>query len=229
MKVQRLRLRYAVFAEAGNLSQREMIEMWEGACREGGVALAYSEGKRPSPQISVAAALPQGMTSACELLDLYLNRMCDPAGVLASLLRHAGCGVRPLAIEEVGLGAPSLQSQLRLAEYSFDLSGIDVAAVRQAVKSTLAARTLPSKYERETKVREYDLRPLILDLWLVEGDGGAKLHALLRAEPERSARADQVAAHLGLPNDAAIARIRLELEEVAAVLRAHRRAGDVGG
>jgi len=47
----------------------------------------------------------------------------------------------------------------------------------------------------------------------------------LRAEPERTARADQVAAAIGLPSTAEIRRTRLSLEEVPPVLSAYRRAG----
>jgi len=50
----------------------------------------------------------------------------------------------------------------------------------------------------------------------------------LRAEPERSARADQVAIMLGMPEDAAIERTALETEEVPGVLLAYRRSGETG-
>jgi hypothetical protein len=90
----------------------------------------------------------------------------------------------------------------------------------------LGATTLPSEYRREKKVREYDLRPLILDLRLTSGVKACSLIVMrLRAEPERSARADQVAAALGLPPGVEIRRTHLSLEEVPPVLSAYRRAG----
>ena len=65
--------------------------------------LAYSEGKRPSPHISIAAPLPQGVTSKCELLDLYLTDHLAPAETLRRLSEHLPCGMQPLACHEVGL------------------------------------------------------------------------------------------------------------------------------
>jgi hypothetical protein len=50
----------------------------------------------------------------------------------------------------------------------------------------------------------------------------------LRAESDRTARADQVAAELGLPEARRIHRMRLILEEVPAVLLAYRRESNIG-
>ena len=228
MKVQRLRIRYAVSADARHLGQRDLVDAWQRACEQGEVPLAYSEGKRPSPHISIAAPLPQGVTSMCELLDLYLTEHLSPSDVLRRLSEHLPCGIKPLAGHEVGLNAPSLQSQVRVAEYVVDASGADSGAVRKAIAATLSARTLPSEYRRETRVKEYDLRPLILDLRLQDGEGGPTVVMRLRAEPERSARADQVAIMIGLPEDASIERTALETEEVPVVLLAYRRTGETG-
>ena len=213
---------------ADNLGQRDLVDAWQRACEQGGVPLAYSEGKRPSPQISIAAPLPQGVTSTCELLDLYLTEHLSPTDALRRLERASPLRHQPLAVHEVGLNSPSLQSQVRVAEYAVEISGADAARCSQGDGAALAARTLPTEYKRETRVKEYDLRPLILDLRLTERDSSPTVVMRLRAEPERSARADQVAALLGLREDAQIERVAMEVEEVAAVLLAYRRFGETG-
>jgi radical SAM-linked protein len=228
MKVQRLRIRYGVSAEARHRGQRDLVDAWQHACEQGDVPLAYSEGKRPSPHISIGAPLPQGVTSTCELLDLYLTDYLSPNEVLRRSSEHLPCGIKPLAGHEVGLHAPSLQSQVRVAEYVVDASGVDPGGVRKAITGALSARTLPSEYKRDSRIKGYDLRPLILDLRLKDGEGSPAVAMRLRAEPERSARADQVAAMLGLSEDAPIERVALEIEEVPAVILAYRRSGEGG-
>ena len=226
MKAQRLRIRYCVSADASQLGQRDIVEAWEDACRAAGLPLAYSEGKRPSPQISVAAPLPQGVTSTCELLDLYLIDSVPPAEAVGQLTEHLPCGIHPLTAHAVGVNAPSLQSQVRRAEYFVRVSGVDAATVQKAVAGALSARTLPTKYKRETRVKEYDLRPLILGIDIDDTEGRLAVILRLRAEPDRTARADQVTALLGLPEGARIERTALELEEVPPVLLAYRRSGE---
>jgi hypothetical protein len=145
---------------------------------------------------------------------------------LPPLGEHLPCGIRPLSAGEVGLSSPSLQSQIRVAEYAVALYGPNTDTVRNAVANTISARSLPTEYKREAKTRHYDLRPLILDLRLEQDQVAPRLIMRLRAEPERTARADQVRALLGLPDDAAIERVAMEVEEVSAVLLAYRRFGE---
>jgi len=225
MKAQRLRIRYAVSSEATALGQRDIVDAWEQACKAAQIPLAYSEGKRPSPQISIAAPLPQGVTSTCELADLYLSKVCRPQDIVQRLAEHLPCGIRPRSAEEVGVNAPSLQSQVRRAEYRVDVSGLERSPIEAAVSRLLTARTLPARYKREAKVREYDLRPLVLDLRLTD-DPAPSLCLRLRAEPERTARADQVLAALDLPEGLSIQRTALILEDLPAVLLNYRRAAE---
>jgi len=224
MKVQRLRFRYSLHAGATDLGQRELAGVWEQSCMTAALPLAYSEGKRPSPLLSIAAPLPQGVTSDCELLDLILSERVQPPDVLARVEPQLAPGIHPWAVEEVGVGAPSLQSQVRWAEYEVRVPGLDHELVRQSLCEVLEATTLPAEYQREKKVRTYDLRPLIIALDLTAAaEGEAVIIMRLRAEPERTARADQVASALGLPDQRRIHRTRLVLEEVPPALLAYRR------
>ncbi len=229
MKVQRIRFCYRLTAAACTLSQRDVIVAWTDAAKAAGIPLAYSEGKRPAPQISVGALLPSGVTSDSELVDLFLSERVDPKEALARVAPILPEGVEATAAEEIGLTAPSLQSQVRWAEYEVHVPGDGVAAagIARAAGALLAADSLPSEYRRENKVRNYDLRPLVLDLRLVgESDGCLVLRMRLRAEPEMTGRADQVVLALGLPPARRIHRRRLYVEESQPVVMAYRRLGE---
>jgi radical SAM-linked protein len=225
MNAQRLRFRYSLDAEAYHLGQRELVAAWQEACALAGLSLAPPHGRRPSSRLSLAVPLPRGVTSSCELIDIVFADAGPAEQALARLAPHLPPGIRLLSVEEVGSRSPSLQSQVRWAEYEARVDGIDAMALRRAISSILDAPTLPSEYRREKKVREYDLRPLILDLRLTDGASGCLVLVMrLRADPERMARPDQVAAALGLPPTAHIRRTHLSLEEVPPVLSAYRRA-----
>ena len=197
---------------------------WERACKAAGLPLAYSEGKRPAPQLSIAAPLPQGVTSDCELVDVVLALRVSPQDALLRIGPDLPDGIDASSVDEVGVNAPSLQSQVRWAEYDVRFAGVGLEVVRGSICRVLDARSLPAEYKREMKVRTYDLRPLIMALELTPGnEGEAAIKMRLRAEPDRTARADQVAAELRLPDPRRIHRTRLVLEEVPAVLLASRR------
>lgn len=230
MKAQRLRLRYRLALPAADLRPRDLNAAWAESFTAAGLAVAMSEGKRPAPQVTLAATLTQGATSEWELMDIFLAEPVDPTGVACRLAAHVPEGIEVTGVSEVGVGAPSLQSQVRWAEYEVDVpaDGKSLADIEAAVERVLGATTLPSEYRRETKVREYDLRPLILDLRAEPaGDNGTvRLRMRLRAEQENTARTDQVVLALGLPAATRVHRTRLGLEETSAVLQSYRRAGE---
>ena len=88
MKVQRLRFRYRLTADAGALGHRDIAAAWESAMTAAGLPLAQSEGKRPAPLISLAAPLPMGATSDCEIADVFLECRVDPASALERVGQH---------------------------------------------------------------------------------------------------------------------------------------------
>jgi radical SAM-linked protein len=230
LKAQRLRFLYRIAGPAATLGHRELIAIWERALREAGLPLAYSQGKRPSPQISIGALLPLGVTSDGELVDVFLSERADPRQALAALAPHLPEGIEVLAVQEVGLTAPSLQSLVRWAEYEalVPAAGLSREEVAARVQRLLEADAFPAEYRRETKVRHYDLRPLVLALRVAEGEreGCFLIRMRLRAEPEMTGRADQVLLALGLPPAKSIRRTRLYVEEVQPAIMAYRRLGE---
>ena len=231
MKAQRLRFRYRITAEALGLGQRDLVRAWEEALATAGLPLARSEGKRPSPLIQLAAALPQGVTSDGELADVFLECAVDPAAALAGARKSMRPGVEVASVEEVGVGGPSLQSQLRSAEYEVRVpaDGLSAEDVGRKIAALLDARSFPAEHQREKKVRKYDLRPLVLDIRLEGADEGViRLGMWLRAEQGLTARADQTAVALGLPEPLSVHRRNLRVDDVPAVLRAFRSAGERG-
>lgn len=229
MKAQRLRFRYRLTAEALAYGQRELVSVWEEALKAAGLSPAYSQGKRPTVQIALGAPLPLGVTSDCELVDVYLSERVAPGEALRRLQPHLPAGIEAFAVREVGVGAPSIQSQMRWAEYEVELpeDSVDEPVVARAIEDLLGADTVPAVYERESKVRKYDLRPLVLDMKVAGRQQDSLLLRLrLRAAQEMTGRVDQVLRTLRLPEATRVRRIRLELEETASAVLAYRRQGE---
>jgi radical SAM-linked protein len=229
MKAQRLRFRYRLTAEGAAMGHRDIAVAWEAAMKAAGLPLATSEGKRPGPLISLAAPLPQGATSDCEITDVFLEGFVDPGCALEGVRRHLPLGVEAVTASEVGIGAPAVQAGLRWAEFEVIVpsEGKSEADVQGAIDRLLAADTLPSEFRREKKVRTYDLRPLVLNIRLLGLEEGAfVLRMRLRAEQENTARADQTVLALGLSAPTRIHRTRLEIDDSPAAIRAFKRAGE---
>lgn len=229
MKAQRLRLTFARGDEARDLSHREIMRVMEQAMRTADVPLSYSEGRRPTAQISIGAPLPLGATSACELADIYLSERMEPTRFAAALRDALPPGLEALSVLEVGLEQPALQTQLRWAEYEVDVpcGGHSVEDIRRAIGDILAVRSLPWEHRRETKVLRYDLRPLVLSLHIeAEDEETCRLSMRLRIDRERSGRADQVVAAMGMEPPLRVHRRRLYVNQTPPAVIAYRRRSE---
>ncbi|MBC8512069.1 MAG: DUF2344 domain-containing protein [Dehalococcoidia bacterium] len=197
--MQRLRLKFGRGEELKFLSHLDLMRLWERALRRAGLPLAYSEGFTPHPRIALAAPLSVGVTSEAELMDVFLSRWIAPDSFVAQAKKQLPQGLDLPEAWPVGLNIPSLQSQVRFAEYKVE---VDTEKARQevesAVRSLLSAEELPWHHFRDTGARHYDLRALVDDLWLIDcRDSLCVLGMRLRCDARGSGRPEQVAKALG--------------------------------
>ncbi len=227
--MQRLRFRYRVTAAAAGLGHRDIANAWVAALDGAGMRVARTQGKRPGPRISLAAPLSLGATSDWELADVYLEQAAPLRCIIEAISPLMPPGIEPRAVEEVGPASPSLQSQVRWAEYEVDVpsAGLSGDHVCAAIDSFLAKDSVPAEHRREHRVRQYDIRPLVLDIVLTGEVGNChRLFLRLRAEQDNTARADQTLLALGLPAPVRIHRVRIQLDETPPAVAAFRRHGE---
>ncbi len=197
--MQRLRVKLSRGEELKFISHLDITRLWERALRRAQVPLAYSEGFSPHPRISLAAPLPLGVTSEGELMDVFLARLVSRHWFQSSVSRQLPPGMEILGVYQAALTMPSLQSQVRYAEYRVELeSEKGLADIKSAVAILLSLEHLPWHHFRDTGQRNYDLRALVDDLWLIEwGQPYGTIGMRLRCDSGGSGRPEQVALALG--------------------------------
>ncbi len=209
------------------ITHLDLMRLWERALRRAKVEVAYSEGFTPHAQLSLAAPLAVGVTSAGELIDVFLATRLTPLEFLREVGRQLPAGIELLDVQEVGLRGPSLQSELRAAEYEASLpASLAEEGARQAVERFLAAESLPWEQLRDKEVRRYDVRALVQEMWLEQRNNGAAIVAMrLRADSGGAGRPEQVIAAMGLPEPTRLHRRKLVLAETSPAHEAWRRHG----
>ena len=136
----------------------DLHKLWERAARRAELPLAYSQGFHPQPKMSLAAALPLGFSSTCEVLDMRLERDIALDGLSDQLNETLPPGIRVTSIEQVDERAPALQIQVVEAEYKVELTEpVDPSELKRRIESALATESIL----RERRGKKYDLRPLI--------------------------------------------------------------------
>jgi radical SAM-linked protein len=216
--MQRLRIKFKRGEEIKFISHLDIMRLWERALNRARIQLAYSEGFSPHPRLSLAAPLAVGITSEAELMDIFLAREVSPHWFTGAVSQQLPSGIEILGVYQMGLNMPSLQSKVRFAEYRVEVEAADGPEnAESAVSNLLSAEHLPWHHHRDTGRRNYDLRALIDDLWLVECNYPHFIIGMrLRCDSGGSGRPEQVALALGF-NDypQSIHRTRLILEASA--------------
>jgi len=225
MKAQRLRVTFTRGEEMKYITHLDLMRFWERALRRADIPVAYSEGFSPHPQIAMAAPLPVGVTSEGELMDVFLERVMTPRALVRQITPQLPPAVRIVRVEEVGLTLPSLQAEVRAAEYDVDIETNDAAGARNAVDALLAAEALPWEHKRDDETKAYDLRALIHDITVAQCEGSLRLTMLLRADNSGSGRPEQVVMALGMPAPSRIHRTKLLLSGLSPARDAWRKRG----
>ena len=146
----------------------DLHKLWERAARRAELPLAYSQGFHPQPKMNMAAALPLGFSSRCEVLDMRLEREIPLEDLPARLNTTLPSGLQVVEVVQVEEGEPALQTQVRSAEYEVTLTeAVDASELQRRVDSLKDSKSIP----RERRGKKYDLRPLIEELQLLESNG----------------------------------------------------------
>jgi len=213
--MQRLRIRFSRGEEIKFISHLDLMRLWQRALNRAGIALAYSEGFNPHPRMSLAAPLALGVTGEAELMDVVLTKWSSPHAFTTAVSSHLPRGIEISQVYNTPLTMPSLQSQVRHAEYTIEVeTEKERQEIEAAISDLLAKESLPWQHQRDTGPRHYDLRVLIDDVWLNDRPAGrCNIGMRLRCDSNGSGRPEQVAAALGFENyPLSIHRTRLILQ-----------------
>lgn len=185
----------------------DLHKLWERAARRAELPLAYTQGFHPGPKMSLAAALPLGFSSTCEVLDLRLEREIDLDGLPERLNNTLPPGIQVSNVEQVDEHEPALQTQVASAEYQVKLTGSSAGSdLKRRIESVLDTESIP----RERRGKPYDLRPLIE--WIETEDD--KITMRLAAREGATGRPEEVLNILGIAfEETKIERTRLIFKE----------------
>ncbi|MFQ5398078.1 MAG: TIGR03936 family radical SAM-associated protein [Anaerolineae bacterium] len=212
--VQRIRLTFTKTGPTRFIGHLDLARALERALNRAKIPMAYSQGFNRRIKMQLAAALPLGFTSDCELADIWLIEQTSPEEVRERLMRKMAPGIEVIHVEEVPLRDPPLQTITSEASYAVTfLDPVNESELQQRIEDLMASESCMRERARRGKPRPYDLRPLIIELGVNRRPQGAlQLHIRLALQQGKSGRPDEVLLALGLdPLAARINRTRILL------------------
>lgn len=213
----RIRITFAKLGALRYTGHLDLHKLWERAARRAELPLAYSQGFHPQPKIYIAAALPLGFSSRCEVMDMRLESDIPLDGLREKLQNTLPPGIQVLKVESAEERVPALQTQVVSAEYEVTLiEPIDGSDLTRKVDSVLRAESII----RERRGKTYDLRPLIQELSFTPSplplgeEVGVRVFMRLSAREGATGRPEEVLNILGIAfEETKIERTRLIFKE----------------
>ncbi len=158
------RLSFAKLEEARWLSHLELVAALYRSLRRSGLPLAFTGGFHPLPRVAFHGALPVGVESLAETLDLELAQPLGECLLLESLNRALPRGLKILSAARL-TGSPRPP---RPREATYQVESPEPVFAAAAVARFLARAEVPVTRRRPRQERSVDLRPLVADLEVLD-------------------------------------------------------------
>jgi radical SAM family uncharacterized protein/radical SAM-linked protein len=137
LAVARVRVSYSKLAEARFLGAKETATLFARATRRARLPVAYSQGFHPLPRLSFGPALPLGIESEEEFLDIEFSEALPAAEVGRRLDAELPRGFTVHWAETIDLRDPSIDANIRAFRYTV---GLDSLPADKQESAFLAAR-----------------------------------------------------------------------------------------
>jgi len=212
---QRLQITFGKFDALRYTSTLDLAKVWERVLRRAGLPLLYTEGFNTRPRIQLATALPLGISSECEILDVSLREILPTLdGLIQRLEAVSPPGLKVYRIDDVPVMSPPLQTLVKSAEYIITFGDpISREDLQAAIDQTLSQERIIKVIEGKRRRSLLDLRPLIYDLQV---DEAGRLWAHLSTGERGNMRIEDLLEHMNLGEMFYRAhRTRLHLDDYA--------------
>jgi radical SAM family uncharacterized protein/radical SAM-linked protein len=164
-EIRRFRLHFSKLEQGRYLSHLELVKSFIRAFRRAGLGMVYSHGYHPMPKASFAKALPVGVESLDEIVEVSLYDNEDPAHITERINRELPPGIRILSIREVGPKEPS--PLIRESDFHIKARG---PFNREDVIRFLRLPSCSVVQRHGDKERTIDIRSQVKALRLMAGD-----------------------------------------------------------
>ncbi len=154
----KFRLRLSKEGPARFLGHLEWKEALIRTFRRAGIPLFFSQGFHPQPRVSFGPALPVGLASAGEWVDVQCLGEIRAGDIRAKCAGRFFPGTELLEVAEVPLSSPLPRSPRQRYEVEIDSADFDPGRVAAFLAAASRSVDLPGKN------RSVDLRPLVEDI-----------------------------------------------------------------
>ncbi len=151
---QRFRVWFGKVGEMALLGHLDLIRLFDRMVRRADLPISFTGGFHPNPRISIANALPLGVTSTGEIADFELTELMDVEDFREKLVATLPDNIPVYRVEAIDVKSPSANQLLEAAEYLITVAVTGVLAENSELEQqNLAPVSVDSRDDWEAWVR----------------------------------------------------------------------------
>lgn len=169
----RIRMRYEKRGDMKLLSHLEVGKVFTRAFKRAGIPLFYSEGYHPHPKIAFGFALPVGMESGWEYLDIEIKGHVNNINELSSKLNiELPAGLKIISAEAIQPGSKSIFDIIDRVFFSVIINPNKFRRVdiEESFKNFFLKEKLIVERIRKGSIRKIDIKPLVDSIKVSENE-----------------------------------------------------------
>jgi radical SAM-linked protein len=174
--VYRYQLQFSKLGQTRFLSHLELAKHMARTLRKVKLPLKYSQGFHPHPRIVFHNALPVGMESQVEFLDIELTQRIPAEHIPNLVNRYLQPGLKILTAEEIPLKKSAFLDKLKIKKYlislPFDrnLNIPHTEEIKQFINNFLSKEEFFIQSVKKRNVVTVDIRPIVQQILLRENN-----------------------------------------------------------
>ena len=162
--IKKYRLTFTKTEEARYFSHLELVRIFTRALKRAKIPLNYSKGFHPLPKIRFAAALPVGVESLHETVDIEVLGAMNPHAVASRVAAQLPKGIGISGAQE--MGHTDRSASIEESHYEIILNGIRLKA--ESLNTFLASKSFPISKQGKKGTQIVDARRIVREMVLSE-------------------------------------------------------------
>lgn len=197
----KIRLRFKKVGDMRFLSHLELAHLFYRASKRAELPLCFSEGFHPMPRIIFSTALPVGLESLSEFLDIELEARITPDEVMNRLNQALPKGIEVIEAREVPAFFSLITPEKTIYWIHLDhLFSRDEVVFK--IEEALKKKSIFINQKRKSGQRLLDIRPLIESMEVKGDSSDWGIELILRNKEGKMAKASEIVqAIIGLEKD----------------------------
>lgn len=170
--VQRMRIQYEKLNNMRFLSHLELMKVLYRAFKRAYIDIAYTSGFHPRPRISFGMALPVGVESICEYLDIEFSSYIEPADFLSKVNQELPEGLQIVLAKNIPLKSHNLITEkinynISLKMNNFVNNDSIIEDYNHMITSFLSNDKIIVERKKNNDIKKVDIRPLIISMRII--------------------------------------------------------------